>query len=141
MSSCRNRPRNRAFFVLAAAFVVVVSTAAQSPEEFARRRLDSGRSFFKAKNYVEGLKDFEAILQSYPSTSVADDALLEIATYQLDVARDPATADARVKDLLKNYPGSDAAAMALVLTGRISLATGRGAEDINAALASFDRVP
>ncbi len=141
MSSFLRRRIASILLSMATAGIAVATVAAQTPEDFARRRLDSGRSFFKAKNYVEGLKDFEAVLQSYPTSSVADDALLEIATYQLDVARDPAAADGRIKELLKTYPGSDAAAMALVLTGRISLATGRGAEEINAALASFDRVP
>ena len=115
--------------------------AAQTPEEFARRRFESGRAFLRAQNYAEALKDFEAVLQSYPTSGVADDALLEIATYQLEVAHDPAAAELRAKELLKSYPASDSSAMALVLEGRIALAKGRSPEAVTTALASFDRVP
>jgi outer membrane protein assembly factor BamD (BamD/ComL family) len=141
MSSFADVMRRLGVALLLGACLGSIRLAGQSPEEFARRRLESGRAFLKAQNYVEALKDFEAILQSYPASSVADDALLEIATYQLQVARDPAAADVRAKELLKVYPASDSAAMALVLEGRISLTAGRGPEDVNAALASFDRVP
>jgi outer membrane protein assembly factor BamD (BamD/ComL family) len=114
---------------------------AQTPEEFARRRIESGRAFLRAQNYAEALKDFEAVLQSYPTSGVADDALLEIATYQLEIAHDPGAADLRAKELLKSYPASDSAAMALVLEGRVALARARTPEAVSTALASFDRVP
>jgi outer membrane protein assembly factor BamD (BamD/ComL family) len=98
---------------------------AQSNEELARRTLESGRTFLQSRNYGEAVKDFEAVLQRYPTSSVADDALLELATYQLDVQRDLAASLARVKELQSKYSTSDSAAMALVLEGRISLASGR----------------
>lgn len=121
-------------------------TAAQTPqdEENARLRLNSGRLFLNSQNYAEALKDFEAILQNYPNSAVADDALLEIAIHQFNVAREPrefAVAGARVKELLSKYPGSDAAAMAHIMDGRITLALSHGADQVSAALASFERVP
>jgi TolA-binding protein len=122
--------------------VVCGTTArAQSDDELARRRLESGRSFLKDHKYSEAIKDFEAVLQSYPKSGVADDALLEIATYQLEVAHDYTLADARVKELIKTYPGADSTAMALVLEGRIALAKSRSNEAVDTAIASFDRVP
>lgn len=134
--------RLRTLVVVGGAVLCLASlAAAQSAEDLARRRLDSGRAFLKAQNYAEALRDFEAVLQTYPTSSVADDALLEIATYQLTVARDPATALTRAMELEKTYAGSDSAPMGLVLQGRISLYVGRSAENINTALASFDRVP
>jgi outer membrane protein assembly factor BamD (BamD/ComL family) len=131
---------------VAAVCLLALGAAAQSPqiEENARLRLNSGRLFLNSQNYSEALKDFEAILQSYPNSAVADDALLEIATYQFNVARDPkdfAVAEGRVKELLNKYPAADATAMALVLDGRITLAKGHGPELVNAAMASFERVP
>jgi outer membrane protein assembly factor BamD (BamD/ComL family) len=123
------------------AVVLAVTTAgAQSSEELARRTLESGRSFLRSQNYTEAVKDFESVLQRYPTSAVADDALLELAAYQLQIVHDPAAADARAKELLKTYPTSDSAPMALVVEGRVALANGRGPEEINAALASFDRV-
>jgi outer membrane protein assembly factor BamD (BamD/ComL family) len=124
-----------------AGIAVMPLRAQSSNEEQARRTLESGRTFLRAQNYGEAVKDFEAVLQRFPTTSVADDALLELATYQLEVQRDPAAAQARAKELQSKYPTSDSAAMATVLEGRIALANGRGPERINEAMASFDRVP
>ena len=141
MNSCADHTWRRPIVVLGAMALLTSALAAQSNEEFARRRLESGLSFLKAQNYVEALKDFEAVAQTYPTSSVADDALLQIAMYQLEIAHDAAAADARVKEILKTYSTSDSAAMAMVIEGRLLLLKGRGNDDINAALASFDRVP
>src|SRR5262249_34742135 len=43
--------------------------------------------------------------------------------------------------LLKKYPDTDSAPMAHVIAGRLALAKGHAAADVNAALASFERVP
>lgn len=139
MSSYRDLRRWLAAGV--AASVLCATAFAQSADDLARRRLESGRAFFKERKYSEAIKDFEAVLQSYPTSSVADDALLEIGIYQLEVARDLTAADARVKELIKTYPAADSTAMALVLEGRIALARGRNDESVDTALASFDRVP
>ena len=50
-------------------------------------------------------------------------------------------ADATADELINKYSESDSAPMALVLKGRAALAAGRAPEQINAAIASFDRVP
>jgi outer membrane protein assembly factor BamD (BamD/ComL family) len=118
-----------------------VGVSAQSAEESARRRLESGRAFLKSQNYGEALKDFEVIRQAYGSSSVADDALLETATYQLEIAHDAKGAEASVDTLLKQYASSDSAPMAHVLRGRIALAYGFDPAAVDAALAGFDRVP
>ena len=90
-----------------AALAAVAGLHAQGQEDSARRRLESGRAFLQSQNYGEALKDFQVILQTYPRSSVADDALLEIATYYLDVAKDVRNADANADALLKQYPESD----------------------------------
>src|SRR5262249_19841664 len=46
-----------------------------------------------------------------------------------------------VERLLKDYPDTDSAPMAHILSGRIALAKGHEAKDVDAALASFERVP
>jgi TolA-binding protein len=140
MTSSPDR-RHWPLVLLVAVCVLGTTVIAQSPDELARRRLESGRAFLKDKKYGEAIKDFEAVLQSYPTSSVADDALLDIATYQLETAHDFTAADARVKELIKSYPGADSTAMALVLEGRIALARARTDESVDTALASFDRVP
>jgi TolA-binding protein len=110
-------------------------------EEFARRQFESGMAFMQSGRYTEALKDFQSVIDSFAKTSVADNALLETALYQLDVIRDPSAAQTSVERLLKDYPDTDSAPMAHILAGRVALAKGRAPADVDAALASFERVP
>ncbi len=116
-------------------------TGGARDEDFARRQFDSGLSFMREGQYQEALKDFRAVADGFPTSSVADDALLQIAMYQLDVARDAAAAQTTVDALLKGYPDADAAPMGYVLAGRLIALGGRSPNDIESALASFERVP
>jgi TolA-binding protein len=114
---------------------------AQGSDELARRQYESGLSFSQNGRYAEALKDFQVVVDSFPQSSVADDALLQIALYQLDTAHDLTAAQAAVDKLLKDYPSSDSAPMGYVVVGRLTVAKGRTPADVDAALASFDRVP
>src|SRR4029078_3665433 len=83
----------RVLMPLAAAFValatlVEVKPSAQGSEDLARRQYDSGLAFVQNGRYAEALKYFQAVVESFPKSGVADDALLQIAQYQLDVAHD-----------------------------------------------------
>jgi TolA-binding protein len=130
-------------FVLAVAALAPVSvmrSAAQSSEELARRQYDSGLAFLRNGRYAEALKDFDAVVGSFPQSAVADDALLQIALYQLDVARDLGAAQAAADRLLKDYPASDSAPMAYVVSGRTTIARSRAPAAVDAALATFERV-
>jgi TolA-binding protein len=109
-------------------------------EEFARRQYDSGMSFMQTGRYTEALKDFQTVLDSFAKSSVADNALLQMAVYQLEIAKDAGAAQTAVDRLLKDYPDTDSAPMAHILAGRIALAKGRAPSDVDAALASFERV-
>lgn len=118
-----------------------LTVAAQNPEDFARRQYDSGVTFLQGARYAEALKDFQAVVDSFPQSAVADDALMQIALYQLDVAHDLAAAQAAADRLVKDYPNSDSAPMAYIIGGRLSVTKGRSPADVDTALASFDRVP
>jgi TolA-binding protein len=134
----------RRFGGLCLALLLAVSAAqAQdgSPEEFARRQYDSGLAFLGERKFGEALKDFQAVVDTYPASRVADAALLQIATYHLEVAWDPAASRAAVDTLLKKYPTSDSAPMAHVLAGRLLVAQSRAQADVEAALSNFERVP
>jgi tetratricopeptide (TPR) repeat protein len=122
--------------------VLAAGVVAQTPvnEDVARRQLESGRSFARQGNYGEALKDFRSVADTHASTSVADDALLEIARYFLDVADDQKEAAAAVDRILTKYATSDSAADAFVIAGRLALRKGHTPTDIAAALAMFDRV-
>jgi outer membrane protein assembly factor BamD (BamD/ComL family) len=132
-------------FVLVAAALAAApasSLAAQAPdEEQARRQLESGRSFMRQGNYTEAIRDFRVVADTYAATSVADNALLEIARYYFDIAPDLKEAATAVESILKRYPTSDSAPDAYVLTGRLAMARSHAPGDLDTALANFDRVP
>ena len=135
--------RRRIASALVASLAIAVTVGAQSPreEELARSQYQSGLDFFQSRRYAEALKDFQAVVDSFPKSSVADAALVQIAMYQLDVARNPDAAQAATDKLLKEYPGGAAAPMAYVMAGRLAINKGRAAADVEAALASYERVP
>jgi outer membrane protein assembly factor BamD (BamD/ComL family) len=126
--------------MLAGAAVLAAGQAQNSDEVVARRQLESGRTFAQQGKYNEALKDFRAVADTHSATSVADNALLEIARYYLDVVGDTKEAAAAVDAILKKYPTSDSAPDAHLMVGRLALARGRGPADLDTALASFDRV-
>ncbi|MEO8680440.1 MAG: outer membrane protein assembly factor BamD [Vicinamibacterales bacterium] len=115
---------------------------AQQPvnEDLPRRQYESGLSFMQGQRYSEALKDFQAIIDSFPQSQVADNALLQIALYHLDVAHDLAATQSSIDQLLKVYPDSDSAPMAYVVGGRVAMSKGRAPAEVDAALASFERV-
>ncbi len=127
--------------VVLVAAVLGVSAAAQQNEEFARRQYESGMSFLQNHRYSEALKDLQAVVDTFATSSVADNALLQIAQYQLENARDLDAAQTSADRLLKEFPDTDSAPMAHVLSGRIAFTKGRTPADLDAALAAFERVP
>jgi TolA-binding protein len=115
---------------------------AQAPQEeaVAKRQYESGLALAASGNYAESVKDFQTVAQAFPRSSVADNALLEIGRYQLDVAGNADEALATADQVIKTYPTSDSAPYAHILSGRVSLSRGRSPADLETALASFDRV-
>jgi Flp pilus assembly protein TadD len=99
--------KTRDRFLLAAASIFAcvsfpLAQSAGSDEEVARRQLESGRSFIRQGNFTEALKDFRAVADTHGTSSVADNALLEIARYYLDTAGD-AKSLGRHPAILKTY--------------------------------------
>jgi len=125
---------------LVAAGSVGLAQQAAANEEVARRQLESGRAFARQGNYAEALKDFRAVAETFATTSFADDALLEIARYYLDVEGNAAQAAEAVDQILRMYSTSDSAPDAYVMSGRLALARSRQGDDLKAAIANFDRV-
>jgi outer membrane protein assembly factor BamD (BamD/ComL family) len=110
-------------------------------EEQARRQLESGREFYRAGRYTEALKDFQTVAEGYPTSSVADDAMLAIAEYQLDIQRDAVMARSTADALIKKYATSDSAPMGYIVVGRATMFMDQSPAGLDSALASFDRVP
>lgn len=126
----------------AIAVLLTAGVAAQpNVEEQARRQLESGREFFRTGRYGEALKDFQTVAEGYPTSRVADDALLAIAEYQLEIAHDAAAARETAENLFRRYAAGDSAPMGYVLAGRATIELDPSAAGLDSALASFDRVP
>jgi len=125
---------------LVASTATLFAQSSGSDEEVSRRQLESGRSFARQGNYQEALKDFRAVADTHGTSSVADNALLEIARYYLDVAGDTRQAQTAVDAILKTYPTSDSAPDAYLMAGRLALAKSHQPAELEAALANFDRV-
>ncbi len=119
----------------------VPARAQDTSDEFARRQYESGVAFLREQKFNEALKDFQAVVDNYPASRVADAALLQIAIYHLDTAGDLTAAQAAIDLLLKKYPTSDSAPMAHVLAGRLMVTRSRAQADVDAALSNFERVP
>src|SRR5687768_12366124 len=134
------RCRTAAALVALALAVCVAGPEGQSAEELARRQYQSGMGFLRDQKFGEAMRDFQAVVDAYPSTSVADDALLQIARYQLTI-RNIDAAQTAVDLLTRRYGTSDSAPFGLVIAGHIALKRGRANEDLERALAEFQRVP
>lgn len=141
MKLTRTRSATLWLGVLLLSLTAKTQTQGQASDDLARRQYESGRTFVQNGRFAEALKDFQSVVDSFPQSSYADDALLDVATYHLEVARDYTAAQAAADRLLKDYPASDSAPMAYVLNGRLTVAKSRTPASVDTALASFERVP
>lgn len=109
-------------------------------DESARDQIRTARAFVHERKYQEALRDFKAVVNNFPHSSVADDALLEVAQYYLDIAGDMKEARTALDQLEQKYNGSDSTPMGHVLAGRLKTATAASGADLESAIAEFDRV-
>jgi len=119
---------------------VLLTAQSLASEDLTRRQYESGLEFQRAGKYAEALKDFQGVVDGYPSSSVADDALLAIARYQLDVLHDSDAARTTAESVSRRYPASDSVPLSYVIAGEALAARGLTPATAEAALASFDRV-
>jgi len=108
--------------------------------ELARQHLESGLQFYNQQKYRQALNDFNIIVGSMASTEVADNALLKIGEYYLEVEEDFAKARESFEGVLQRYPTSDSAPGAYYYLGLLTLRSTRGREGVDDALANFQRV-
>ncbi len=119
---------------------VAAQPGAGGGQDFAQRQYDTALAFMRSGRADEAIKDFQAIADNYPSSAVADQALLQMATYYWEHANDAVHAKTAIDQLLRLYGTGRAAPYAHLLNGRIALAAGASdSTSIEAALASFER--
>jgi TolA-binding protein len=138
------KKRNISLIAATAGFVLAVSGPVMraqdaAADQLARRQYKSGLSFLDEGKIRDALKDFQAVVDSFPQSSVAGPALLKIAECQLKEG-EIEKAQQAVDKLQKTYSGSEAGPMGLVLEGRITLAKSRAAADVESAINTYLRV-
>ena len=111
---------------------------AQSSET-ARKHLESGIQFYEQARYKQALSDFEIVV-SMGDATYADDAMLRIGEYYLDVEEDFPKAREYFDRILQNYPTKDAAPGAYYYLGLVTLRSSFGEQALDDAIANFQRV-
>ncbi|MDP7338995.1 MAG: tetratricopeptide repeat protein [Vicinamibacterales bacterium] len=110
-------------------------------DELAARRFQTGLDFARDGQYTEALTDFEGVVELYPLSPVADNALLEIARYHLEVTEDLDRAAEYAGRIVDDaaYSRQDAAPEAYIVLARASVARGHTSENLDAAIAQLQR--
>jgi len=116
------------------------ASAQGPPTELARQHLESGIQFYEQQRYKQALNDFQIIVTSMAETEYADDALLRIGRYYLDIEEDFDRARESFDSILRNYPTGDAAPGAYYFLGEAIFRSDRTGRAIDDALANYQRV-
>ena len=116
------------------------ASAQGEPSDIARQHLESGRQFYNQERYKQALNDFQIIVSSMADTDYADDAMLHIGQYYLEVERDFAKAQQSFAALLQRYPTGDKAPGAYYYLGEVAFQSDRSGQDLDDAMANFQRV-
>jgi TolA-binding protein len=126
--------------MLAVLLGTTLSLQAQTQSsDTARKHLESGIQFFEQGMFKQGLNDFEIVV-SMADPEYADDALLKIGEYYLEIEEDFAKAQDFFDQVLQNYPTKDAAPGAYYYIGMVTLRSSFEETAIDDALANFQRV-
>jgi len=126
---------------LALALALTEGAAAQTQSsDLARQHLESGVQFYAQQKYKQALNDFSIIVSSMPDTDYADDALLRMGQYYLEVEENFPKARENFDAVLQKYATTDSAPGAYYYIGLTHLRSTRGREGIDDALANFQRV-
>ncbi len=110
------------------------------PSDIARKHLESGLQFYNQERYKQALNDFQIIVSSMAETDYADDAMLHIGEYYLEVERDFEQAEQSFAALLQRYPTGDKAPGAYYFLGQVALRSDRSGKALDDAMANFQRV-
>ena len=117
------------------------ATGQQQGNELAARRFQTGLDFAGDGRFTEALTDFEAVIELYPTSPVADNALLEIARHHLEVTEDFDRAADYARRIVDDagYSLQDAAPEAYVVLARAVMARGHTSENLDAAFGQLRR--
>lgn len=95
-----------------------------------QRLYESGLAFEANQNYEQAMREFQLLLEQYPKSAFADDALLEIGRFHFKQGN-MEKAKEFLNRIISEYGKSDCSDNAYLLTGRIQLKSGNQDEAYN----------
>lgn len=132
--------RVRAWILFSALGLGSVAWGQADPAAQARRLLEDAREYLRDGRHKQAFDNLQTIVNGFAQTDSVDDALLEIGRYHAEVEGDPEAARTAFAQLVQRFPQSDGAPGAYYFLGRLRLDNARTAEDLDDALAQFDRL-
>jgi TolA-binding protein len=130
---------------LAVALVAVVASARvvvpeNTPDTQAAGLLEDGRAYWAKKQYKQALDNFNTIVTSFGTTDSADNALLEIGRYYMEIEPNLDKAREAFDQVAKRYPQSDGAPGAYYYLGLLALNAASTTAELDDAIAQFKRL-
>ncbi|HSE41855.1 MAG TPA: tetratricopeptide repeat protein [Acidobacteriota bacterium] len=105
----------------------------------AKGHFDSALFFMQSEKYQQALDDLNFIVKSFPQSSLADDALLQLGMYYFEREKKLDQALTSFQQIKDNYTNSNSAPAAYYYIGLIYL-NRHNVNDLDEAYANFERV-
>lgn len=126
-------------YVLPVTILLCFSAVLFTADDPAKGHYESALFFLKDQKYQQALDDLNFITKSFPQSSYADDALLQLGVYYLEKENQLDQALGYFRQIKDGYTKSNSAPAAYYYIGVISLSR-RGPSDLDEAYANFERV-
>ncbi len=110
-----------------------------SQEAMAEKLFLSGQNLIRGKYYQQAIQDFTSLLNSYPNSSYADNALLELGKYYYFVERSPQEALKKFEEIIKSFQGRETTADAYYYKGLVLSEGAATEQQLQDGLANFMR--
>lgn len=118
-----------------------MTLAGAQSEDLARRYLQSAARFYERGDYEQALRDWQTVVEKFPDSPYAPEALVAIGRYFLERRADPDAALEAFRTVLERHPRSPQAAPAHYFVGHIRLHYGRSfPADVSEAVAHLERM-
>lgn len=110
-----------------------------SREAMAEKIYLSGRTLMRDKYFQQAVQDFNSLINSYPSSTYADNALLELGKYYYHIERNKKLAIDRFQQIIDQYQGKDTTAEAYYYKGLALSEEAASEQELQDGLANFLR--
>jgi len=135
----RRMQKQVCLLALVVASFALPAAAQSQPDAMAEKIFLSGMNLMRDKYYQQAIQDFTSLLSSYPTSSYADNAYLEMGKYYYFIERSTAKALDSFEQIINKYQGRDTTADAYYYKGVIVFEGAAGEQQLQDALANFMR--